>query len=111
MTSAASVIDLEGIVEFADSRYAKIDVASSERLLLGLNTFRPGQAQAPHAHDDQDKFYLVLGGQGVFTLDDERRAVGEGVCVWAPAGVPHGVENESDEPLVVLVGIAPAPGA
>lgn len=111
MTSDASVIELEKMVVFAESGYAKIDVASSKRLLLGLNTFRPGQSQSVHAHEDQDKFYLVVRGRGVFNLDDQRHPVEEGACVWAPAGVPHGVENESDQPLVVLVGIAPAPGS
>ncbi|HAJ06086.1 MAG TPA: cupin domain-containing protein, partial [Chloroflexi bacterium] len=29
--------------------------------------------------------------------------------VWAESGVPHGVKNTSDQLLVLLVGIAPAP--
>lgn len=111
MSDSAQLVDLQKKIEFDESRYAKIDVASSEHLLVGLNTFLPGQTQSVHAHEGQDKFYLVLGGRALFTLGEQRREVGEGVCVWAPAGVDHGVENKTEQPLVVLVGIAPAPGS
>lgn len=110
MSGWPELVVLQEKVAFDESRYAKIDVAASERILLGLNTFLPGQSQSVHAHEDQDKFYLVLEGRAHFTLGADQRAAGEGVCVWAPAGVKHGVENRSDQPLVVLVGIAPAPG-
>jgi mannose-6-phosphate isomerase-like protein (cupin superfamily) len=32
------------------------------------------------------------------------------MVIWAPAGVPHGVTNRGGIRLVLLVGIAPAPG-
>lgn len=110
MTAEGRVISLRELVTFDDERYAKIDVARSERLLLGMNALRPGQEQQPHAHEDQDKFYLVLEGSGTFTLGETRHEVAAGECVWAPAGVMHGVVNESRDDLVLLVGIAPAPG-
>jgi quercetin dioxygenase-like cupin family protein len=36
--------------------------------------------------------------------------VGAGHVVWAAAGVAHGVENRGTARLVILMGIAPAPG-
>ncbi len=81
----------------------------SERLMLGLNCLTPGQEQHPHVHGGQDKFYFVVEGQGEFVVGDERRAAGEGMVVWAPADVTHGVVNTGDGPLVLLVGIAPFP--
>jgi quercetin dioxygenase-like cupin family protein len=82
----------------------------SERLLVGLNTLRPGQAQALHDHAHQDKFYHVLAGEGVFTVGEETRTCGPGELILAPAGVAHGVENRSDDLLSFLTVIAPAPG-
>jgi mannose-6-phosphate isomerase-like protein (cupin superfamily) len=35
--------------------------------------------------------------------------VAAGEVVWAPAGQSHGVENQGDGRLTLLVGIAPAP--
>ena len=110
MTNDVELVDLGAKVAFDESGYAKIDVAASDRILLGLNTFRPGQRQPVHAHADQDKFYLVLSGRARFTLDGKPREAGEQGVVWVPAGVEHGVENRSDDPLVLLVGMAPAPG-
>ncbi|MCO6453556.1 MAG: cupin domain-containing protein [Caldilineales bacterium] len=82
----------------------------SDRLLVGLNTLAPGQKQSLHEHADQDKFYLVLAGSGLFTVGDERRLCEPGQLALAPAGVIHGVENAGDEALSFLTVIAPAPG-
>ena len=82
----------------------------SERLMLGLNCLSPGQEQPLHEHAGQDKFYFVLEGEGRFVIGQDARTAGEGHAVWAPAGVAHGVRNESSRRLVLLVGIAPFPG-
>ena len=80
------------------------------RLFLHSSAARaPGQAQAAHDHADQDKFYFVLEGEGVFTVGEETRTAGPGLAVWAPAGVEHGVANRGMRRLVRLVGIAPSP--
>jgi len=82
----------------------------SERLLVGLNTLRPGQAQPLHDHVHQDKFYQVLDGKGVFTVGEETKTCGPGELILAPAGIMHGVENRSDDLLSFLTIIAPMPG-
>jgi quercetin dioxygenase-like cupin family protein len=91
-------------------KFYKVTLFQSERLLLGLNCLEPGQTQAVHDHADQDKFYFVVEGEGEFAVGDVTQAVGTGGVVWAPAGVPHGVTNTGVQQLVVLMGIAPAPG-
>lgn len=91
-------------------KFFKSTLFQSERLLLGLNCLEPGQEQHVHTHAGQDKFYFVVDGSGTFTVGNEVQEAGEGVIVWAPADVPHGVRNTGDCQLVLLVGIAPAPG-
>ncbi len=91
--------------------FYKTTLFQSDRLLLGLNCLEPGQTQAVHAHLQQDKFYFVVEGQGSFTIGDREQVVGKASAVWAPAGVEHGVANRGDQRLVLLVGIAPAPGS
>ena len=88
----------------------KSTLFQSQRLMLGLNCLEPGQSQHAHLHDDQDKFYFVAEGEGEFVVGDEKQTAGEGVVVWAPAGVEHGVTNTGMKRLVLLVGIAPFPG-
>ena len=75
-------------------KFFKATLFESARLLLGLNCLEPGQAQALHAHADQDKFYLVQAGEGVFTVGDEVQNVGAGGVVGVVAaaeGVTGGV--------------------
>ena len=93
---------------FDASRFAKLDLACSRQLFLGLNCFEPGQSQAVHQHAGADKFYLILSGNARMLVGDEARDAAAGTLVWAPSGVPHGVER-AHERTVMLVGMAPPP--
>lgn len=93
---------------FSADKAAKADLFGGERLFVGLNCFEPGQAQKVHAHAGADKFYYVCSGRARLTVGDATQEVAAGAIVWAPAGVPHGVE-EALERTVLLVGIAPPP--
>jgi quercetin dioxygenase-like cupin family protein len=93
---------------FRADKMAKVDCFRSERLLVGLNCFEPGQAQTVHAHAGADKFYVVLTGKANFVVGDRTVAAGPGDLVLAPAGVPHGVAR-AETRTVVLVAMAPAP--
>lgn len=90
-------------------KFYKATLFRSEALLLGVNCLEPGQRQSPHDHADQDKFYYVIEGKGRFWLGEERVTAAAGEVVWAPAGLTHGVANDGNERLTLLVGIAPAP--
>ncbi len=90
-------------------KFYKTTLFQSERLMLGLNCFEPGQVQKVHSHQGQDKFYFVVEGVGNFTVGAEIIEAGPGHTIWAAADVPHGVENKGTEQLVIFMGIAPAP--
>ena len=90
-------------------KFYKTTLFRDEALMLGLNCLEPGQVQKVHSHGDQDKFYFVVAGRGRFRVGDEEFDGVEGQVIWSPAGVPHGVSNNSDTRLTLLVGIAPAP--
>jgi mannose-6-phosphate isomerase-like protein (cupin superfamily) len=91
------------------TKFYKSTLFQGDFLMLGLNCLEPGQAQAVHDHADQDKFYLVLEGSGIFAVDHVEHEATLGHVVWAPAGAPHGVRNAGAERLVLLVGMAPPP--
>ena len=105
----ANFIDYRDQRRFDPARLHKSTLFESERLLLGLNCLEPGQNQKVHTHADQDKFYFVLEGEGEFNVGGEIRTMGRGWAVWAPAGVEHGVAAAGEAPLVLLMGMAPAP--
>lgn len=94
---------------FREDKMGKSTLFESERLLLGLNCFEPGQEHALHAHPGMDKVYYALGGTGLFLLEGRELPLGVGDLLVAPAGVPHGIRNTGGDRLVVMAILAPAP--
>jgi quercetin dioxygenase-like cupin family protein len=94
---------------FRPEKMGKATLFSSERLLVGLNCFEPGQEHALHSHDDMDKVYHVVSGSGRFLLEDREIEMAAGVMLVAPEGVPHGIRNTGSERLVVIAVLAPSP--
>jgi quercetin dioxygenase-like cupin family protein len=90
-------------------KFFKTTLWQGANVMLGLNCLEPGQSQKVHAHPGADKFYLVLAGSGNFTVGDTSRNASAGTIVIAPADVPHGVSNDGNERLSLLIGIAPPP--
>ncbi|MDJ0785695.1 MAG: cupin domain-containing protein [Myxococcota bacterium] len=97
--------------EFRDGKMGKATLFESERILVGLNCFEPGQDHALHAHAGMDKVYHVLEGEGVFLLEGREIPMHAGLMLVAPEGVPHGIRNSGAERLVVLAVLAPGPSA
>lgn len=95
-------------IRFDPTKATKADLARGSTLFAGLNCFGPGQSQHIHAHRGADKFYLVLSGKARMTVGEETVIAEAGTLVWAPAGVPHGVE-EALEQTVMLVSMGPPP--
>ena len=96
-------------ISFSEEKMKKNALFETPRLFYDLYCLLPGQSQKVHAHEDSDKVYYVLEGTGRFTVDDEERDLPQGHAVIAPAGEPHGVQNETQENLVILVTMAPRP--
>ena len=94
---------------FNSEKMGKATIFESPRLLVGLNSFEPGQEHKLHAHKGMDKVYQVLSGTGVFLLEDREIPMEPGVMLVAPEGVPHGVRNTGDERLVLVAILAPGP--
>ena len=99
----------ETLARFNTEKMGKSTIFMSERMLVGLNSFEPGQEHALHGHANQDKVYHVLQGNGLFLLEDKNIEMDAGAMLIAPAGVPHGVRNTGTERLIVLVFMAPSP--
>ncbi|MCS7041407.1 MAG: cupin domain-containing protein [Bryobacteraceae bacterium] len=95
--------------EFSPERMGKAALGSGTHLYAGLNCFLPGQQHAAHVHPDQDKLYFILAGSGEAMVGDETHAVSEGDLVLAAAGVPHGLRNTGQAPMIALVVFAPPP--
>lgn len=100
----------EELATWSSEKMGKSTIFRSDRVMVGLNAFEPGQEHALHAHKGMDKVYQVVQGTGTFLLEGREEAMEPGLLLVAPEGVPHGIRNDSDERLLVLAILAPAPG-
>ena len=99
----------EAYAVFKDEKMGKSTLFESERILVGLNCFEPGQEHALHGHAGMDKIYHVLRGAGAFLVEGREIPMRAGTMLVAPEGVPHGIRNTGEDRIVVLAILAPGP--
>jgi mannose-6-phosphate isomerase-like protein (cupin superfamily) len=80
----------------------------SQRLDFRISRYAPMAYVQEHVHQVQEQVYYVLEGEGVITLDDERRLMRANDYVWVPPGVRHSFHNTGTVGLVFLVITTPA---
>jgi quercetin dioxygenase-like cupin family protein len=68
--------------QWRPDKMGKATIFESPRLLVGLNAFEPGHVHELHAHQEMDKLYYVLEGDGIRNTGTGRLLV---LAVLAPA--------------------------
>ena len=101
--------DTRSLVSFSDEKMQKVPLFGSGKYFCDLYCLRPGQQQRVHQHAESDKIYYVIEGQGLFHIAGEERECGVGETVIARPTQDHGVRNESERNLVLLVFMTPRP--
>lgn len=96
---------------FSDEKMHKVNLYESPHLFCDVYCLKPGQAQKPHTHAQNDKIYHALKGTCHVQIGDKVEALSPGRVAIAPAGVLHGIENRSDADATLLVIMAPNPNA
>jgi quercetin dioxygenase-like cupin family protein len=94
---------------FADEKMQKVPLFDSDKMFIDQYCLMPGQFQKVHSHYAEDKVYVVLEGEAMFEIDGEKELLTAGMAVIAKAGISHGVRNDSDSYVVLLVVMAPKP--
>ena len=103
------VRDVSAVTGGTPGKMRKVTLFETPRFFADVYVLQPGQAQAAHAHAGADKVYVGLSGRGVVRVGSDAVPVREGIAVHCPAGAEHGVENDGDEDLRLLVFMAPHP--
>jgi oxalate decarboxylase/phosphoglucose isomerase-like protein (cupin superfamily) len=74
---------------------------------LSIIFLPPGQGNAAHTHEIEEIFFVLQGFLTVFVEDEKgnrvSRRLGPWECIACPAGVIHGFQNESLEPVYFQV--------
>jgi mannose-6-phosphate isomerase-like protein (cupin superfamily) len=101
--------DVLAMARFAPEKMQKTNLFETRNFFCDIYGLEPGQEQQVHAHKEEDKLYLVLSGRGLFVIGEETRELEPNQIVIAPAGAPHGVKNNSEGRLTLLVFMTPNP--
>ena len=91
------------------------NLTGSERMMVGLAWFEPGDVHLLHHHPHADEWYYVIDGSALFAVGGELIRGTAGTAMFIPAGVPHRIENDGpgtlhiawgfDKPELIEVGI------
>lgn len=68
----------------------------------------PDAGPPPHTHANEDEAFYVLKGTVAIYDDGERTEAKPGTWIRLPRGTRHWFRNESDEPVEMLIHVAPA---
>lgn len=106
--------ETEGIHQVCHPWNEKSDITMNElsrrtgmaRAIVKHAVIPPGkEGFVYHAHERDEEWVYVLSGQGVAEVDGAEYAIGPGDFLGFPApSVAHHLRNDSDEPLVFLMG-------
>lgn len=103
------VKDTTSIREGRPDKPAKVNLFQTSRFFADVWVLRPGQGQATHRHEREDKLVHVLSGSGHARSGAGEHVLTPGSMLFCPASEDHSLENRGDEDLRVLVFMAPHP--
>jgi mannose-6-phosphate isomerase-like protein (cupin superfamily) len=82
--------------------FTQDDLETNLQFVL-LCILEPGSSIGYHQHGENEEVYVILEGSGVMRVNDEVREVIAGDVVLNKPGWSHGLENNGDVLLKVLV--------
>ena len=78
-----------------------------QNFTLSVMYVEPGQGNAAHTHEVEEVFFVLRGYLDVFVEDEAGKRItqrlGPWECISCPAGVIHGYQNDSVEPVYFQV--------
>lgn len=69
----------------------------------GQLTVEPGGASAIVAYPSEEQIYFVLDGDGILAYGDQKAPIKKSDFMYLPVGVSHGLANNSQQPVRLLV--------
>lgn len=78
-------------------------VAGRKLNFLHDDILKPGVTIGVHRHDSDEEYYYIVSGHGVMTLDGKDHEVGPGDIAAVFPGGSHGLVNDSEEDMRIIV--------
>ena len=90
-------------------KHGDATVIPAGNFTLSIMYVEPGQGNAAHTHEVEEVFFVLQGFLDVFVEDENGHRIttrhGPWECISTPAGVIHGYDNNSLEPVYFQVMI------
>lgn len=100
-------VDLRDYADFDREGARRVRVLATDVLTIDLWCLQPDQSTDVLHHDDTDVVYTVLGGNAWFVTDEGELGLGPLGAMLVPAGVVHGFDNRTADPLIVVASGSP----
>ncbi|MDP8970920.1 MAG: cupin domain-containing protein [Actinomycetota bacterium] len=102
-----TAVDLRDYVEFNLGGASTRRVFLTDVVAVDLVCLEPGQAVDARCFETADVVYTVVGGTAWVVTDDAEVTLRPLQALMVPAGVAHGLRNDSADPLIVQVVVSP----
>jgi quercetin dioxygenase-like cupin family protein len=102
-----TAVDLRDYVEFDLAGASGRRVLATDVVGVDVICLEPGQVVEARTFATADAIYTVLGGIAWIVTDEAEVTLTALQAVMIPAGVPHGLRNNSADPLIVQSVISP----
>ncbi|MGH8904536.1 MAG: cupin domain-containing protein [Egibacteraceae bacterium] len=100
-------VDLRDYVVFNRGEAVTQRVLATDVVAIDLVCLEPQQVIGARAFPTADVVYTVLGGRAWVVTDEAEATLEPLQSVMVPAAVPHGVRNDSPDPLILQVVVSP----
>lgn len=100
-------VDLRDYADFDREHARRVRVLATEVLTVDLWCLQPDQSTDVLNYADTDVVYTVLGGNAWFVTDEGELGLGPLGAMLVPAGVVHGFDNRTADPLIVVASGSP----
>ena len=98
---------IEDIKEFATEKRIRKKLLGSEKIVVEMVCYEPGQATPEHAHPKQDEIFYVVEGTGTMIINGEDIPLKPTGLILVKAREKHGVRTLPDSRLVLMFVKAP----
>lgn len=95
--------EIADLTHFALENRTRTKLVQSKGVVCEFVCYEPGQGTVLHHHPFQDEIFYVVQGHGLITFEDRDNVdVKPGSVVFVPSGIPHGIEANREDRLVVM---------
>jgi len=105
MTTTGTVqsININDLKKYSLEARVNQPLLESKNFVTRMNCYEPGQVTPFHVHPNDDEVIFCVEGRGAITFETlDPVPIVPGSLVNLPAGLPHGIEADTDSRMVVI---------